>query len=55
MSKNRSGSECLLKKVESIMIGKVKLPGNILSDKTYQWNNNVQVVENKLAIKVSET
>jgi len=38
---NRSGDECLLEGVESIMTGGIKLPGNVLPDKTCQWNNNV--------------
>jgi len=56
MSKNRSRSECLLERVESIMIGGgVELSENVLLDKTYQWNDNVQVVENEPVIEISKT
>ena len=41
MNKNKSSGKCFLKRVESIMTGGVKLPGNILSDEVYQWNDNV--------------
>ena len=51
---NRSGDECLFKEVESIMTGEIKLPGNVLPDKAYQWNDNVWVVEDKPAVKVSK-
>jgi len=36
MNENRSGGECLLEKVESIMIGRVKIPWNVLLDEAYQ-------------------
>ena len=36
------------------MIGGIKLLGNILLGKAYQWNNNVQAVKDKLAIKASK-
>jgi len=55
MSKNRSEGECLLEGVESIMTGGVKLPGNIFLDKVCQWNDNVQVVEDELVIKICKT
>jgi len=32
---NGSRNECLLERVESIMIGGIELPENVLSDKTY--------------------
>ena len=35
MSENRDGGECFLKRIESIMIGGVELPRNILSDEAY--------------------
>jgi len=54
MSEDGSKGKCLLKRVESIMTGGVELPRNVLPDKAYQWNNNVQVVEDKLAIKISK-
>jgi len=54
MSKDRSGGKCFLERVESISTGGVKLPRNILLDKTCQWNNNVQVVEDELVVKVCE-
>jgi len=55
ISENRSRSKCLLERVESITIEGVKLPGNVLLGKLYQWNDNVQVVKDELAIKVSKT
>jgi len=41
MSENRSESECLLEKVESIMIGGVELSRNVLPGEVCQWNDNV--------------
>jgi len=41
MSENGSEGECLLEKVESIMIEGVKLPGNILLGEACKWNNDV--------------
>ena len=55
MSKDRSRGKCFLERVESILIGGVELPRNVLLGKTCQWNDNVQVVEDKLAVKVCET
>ena len=55
MNEDGSGDECLLERIESIMTGGVKLLRDILPGETYQWNNNVQVVEDELAIKISET
>jgi len=55
MSEDRSRSKCLLERVESITTEGVKLPVNVLLGNLYQWNDNVQVVKNKPAIKVSET
>ena len=53
--KNESGDECLFEGVESITIEGIELLGNVLLDKACQWNNNVWVVEDKLAVEVSET
>jgi len=55
MSEDRCGDKCFLERVESILIGEVKLPRNVLPNKACQWNNNVQVVENEPAVKVCET
>ena len=55
MSKDRSRGKCFLERVESILTGGVKLPRNVLPGEAYQWNDNVQVVEDELAVKVSET
>ena len=55
MSKDRSRGKCFLERVESILTREVKLPRNVLLGKACQWNDNVQVVENKLAVKVCET
>ena len=55
MSKDRSEDECLFERIESITIGEVKLPRDVLLGEAYQWNNNVQVVEDKPVIKISET
>jgi len=41
MSKDRSGGKCFLERVESIYIGGVELPRNVLLDKACQWNDNV--------------
>ena len=41
MSKNRNRGKCFLERIESITIGRVELPRNILSNKAYQWNDNV--------------
>ena len=55
MSKDRCGGECFLERVESILTEKVELPRNVLLGETCQWNNNVRVVEDKLAVKVCKT
>ena len=55
MHKDRNKGECLLQRVESIIIGGIKLPKSVLLDKTCQWDDNVQVVEDELTIEVSKT
>jgi len=37
------------------MTGGVKLPRNILLNEACQWNNNVQIIEDELAIEISKT
>jgi len=37
------------------MTGGVKLSRNILLDKMSQWNNNIQVIKNKLVVKICKT
>ena len=54
MSEDRCGGECFLKRVKSILTGGVKLPRNVLPGEACQWNDNVQVVEDELAVKVCE-
>ena len=55
MSKDRSGGKCFLERVESILTGGVELLRNVLSGEAYQWNDNVQVVEDEPAVKVCKT
>ena len=55
MSEDRYGGKCFLERVESISTREVKLPRNILLGEACQWNNNVQVVENELAVKACKT
>ena len=52
MSKDRSRDECFLKRVESIMTEEVELPRDVILDETCQWNDNIQIVEDELAIKI---
>jgi len=54
MSENRSRGEYLFERIESIIIGGVKFPENILLGEIYQWNDNVQIVKDELAVEVSE-
>ena len=54
ISEDRSGDKCLFERVESFMTGGVKLLRNVLLGETYQWNDNVWVVEDELAVKVCE-
>ena len=54
VSEDGSRSKYLLERVEIIMTGRVELPRNVLPGKAYQWNDNVQVVKDELAIEVSE-
>ena len=54
MSENRCGDKCFLERVESILTEGVKLPRNILPGEACQWNDNVQVVKDELAVKVCE-
>ena len=55
MSKDWSGGECFLERVENILTRGVKLPRNVLLGEACQWNDNVQVVEDELAVKVCKT
>ena len=55
MSKDRSRGKCFLERVESILTGGVKLPRNVLPNEACQWNDNVQIVEDEPAVKVSKT
>jgi len=54
MSKDRSRGKDLLERVESIMTEGVKLPRNVLLGETCQWNNNVQIIEDKPVIEISK-
>ena len=45
MSEDRSGGECFIEKVKSILTGEVEFPRNVLPGEMCQWNDNVQVVE----------
>jgi len=55
MGEDRSGGKCFLERVESILTGGVELPRNVLLGEACQWNDNVRVVEDEPAVKVSET
>jgi len=55
MSEDRCGSECFLKRVENIYTEGVKLPRSVLLGEACQWNDNVQVVEDELAVKFCKT
>jgi len=55
MSEDRCRNECFLERVESILTGGVKLPRNVLPGEACQWNDDVRVVEDELAVKVCET
>jgi len=54
MSKDRSGGECFLERVESISTGGVELPRNVLLGEACEWNDNIQVVEDEPVVKVCE-
>jgi len=55
MSEDGSGGKYFLERVESIYTGGVKLLRNVLPGEVCQWNDNVRVVEDELAVKVCET
>ena len=55
MSKDKSGGKCFLERVESILTRGVELSRNVLPGEACQWNDNVRVVEDEPAVKVSET
>ena len=55
MSENRSRGKYFLERVESILTRGVELPRNVLLGKAYQWNDNVQVVEDEPVVKVCKT
>jgi len=55
MGEDRSRGKCFLERVESILTGGVKLPRNVLLGEACQWNDNVQIVEDEPAVKVSKT
>jgi len=52
MSEDRSRGECFLERVGSFMTVRVKLSRNVLPGEACQWNDNIQVVEDKPAVKV---
>jgi len=54
MSEDKCRGKCFLERVESILIGEVKLSRNVLLGEVCQWNNNAQVVEDEPVIKVCE-
>ena len=55
MSEDRYRGKCFLERAESISTREVKLPRNVLLGEVCQWNDNVQVVEDELVVKVSKT
>jgi len=55
ISEDRDRGRCFFERIESIMTEEVELPRNVLPGEACQWNNNVQVVKNEPAIKISET
>jgi len=55
INEDRSRGECFLGRIKSITTGRVELLRDVLPNKAYQWNNNIQVVEDRLAIKISKT
>ena len=55
ISEDRCESKCFLERVENISTGGVELLRNVLLDEVCQWNNNVQVVEDELVVKVCKT
>ena len=55
MSKDGSGGKCFLERVENIYTGGVELSRNVLPGEACQWNDNVRVVEDELAVKVCKT
>jgi len=55
ISEDRYGDKCFLERVGSIYTEGVELSKNVLLSEACQWNDNVQVVEDELAVKVCET
>jgi len=55
ISKDRYGGKYFFERVESISTEGVELPRNVLLGEACQWNDNVQIVEDEPAVKVSET
>jgi len=55
MSKDESRVKYLLKRIESITIGGVEVPRDVLPGKVCQWNHNVQIVKDEPVIEISET
>jgi len=54
ISEDESRDKYLLARVESITTGRVKLPRNVLPGETCQWNDNVQIIEDKPVIEISK-
>jgi len=54
ISKDRSKIECLLERIKSITIREVELLEDVLLSEIYQWNDNVQVVEDEPVIEISK-
>jgi len=55
MSEDKSRGKCFFERVENISTGGVKLPRNVILGEVCQWNDNIQVVEDELVVKVCET
>ena len=55
MSEDRSRGKCFLERVESILTEGVELLRNVLLGEACQWNDNIWIVEDELAVKVSKT
>ena len=54
ISENGSRGKYLLERVESIMTGGVELLRNVLLSEACQWNDNVQIIKDKLVIEISK-
>ena len=55
MGKDRSGGECKFEHVEGALAVGVKTPWGILPEKAGHWDDDIEVLQNKMMIEICES